>query len=164
MDLLTPSIGLVFWSTIAFLLLLVLLRKFAWTPILTSVKEREQRIEDAVKQAEIARQEMAKLTADNERLLNEAREERATIIKEAKLVGEKMLSDAKERAAVEYNKKVADASREIENQKMAALTEVKNYAGKMALEIAEKVLKKEFSDPQKQQNYASELVDDLKLN
>lgn len=164
MDLLTPSIGLVFWSTISFLLLLVLLRKFAWTPILTSVKEREQRIDDAVKQAEIARQEMAKLTADNERLLNEAREERATIIKEAKAVGEKMLSDAKERANVEYSKKVADAAREIENQKMAALTEVKNYAGKMALEIAEKVLKKEFSDPQKQQNYASELVDDLKLN
>mgnify|MGYP006170597499 FL=1 len=75
-----------------------------------------------------------------------------------------MLSDAKERANVEYSKKVADAAREIENQKQAALTEVKNYAGKMALEIAEKVLKKEFSDPQKQQNYASELVDDLKLN
>lgn len=164
MELLTPSIGLIFWSTIAFILLLVLLRKFAWTPILTSVREREQRIDDAVKQAEIARQEMAKLSADNERLLNEAREERAIIIKEAKALGEKMVNEAKERATVEYNKKVADAAREIENQKMAALTEVKNYAGQMALEIAEKVLRKEFSDRQKQESFASELVDDLKLN
>jgi F-type H+-transporting ATPase subunit b len=79
-------------------------------------------------------------------------------------VGDKLIADAKEKAGVEFNKKVADAAREIENQKMAALTEVKNYAGKMALEIAEKVLKKEFSDPQKQQSYAAELVDDLKLN
>lgn len=164
MDLLTPSIGLVIWSTISFLLLLVLLRKFAWTPILTSVKDREQRIDDAVKQAEVARQEMAKLTAENERLLNEAREERAIIIKEAKAVGDKLIADSREKAGVEFSKKVADAAREIENQKQAALTDVKNYAGKMALEIAEKVLKKEFSDPQKQQSYASELVDDLKLN
>ncbi len=164
MELLTPSIGLVFWATVAFLLLLILLRKFAWTPILTSVKEREHRITDAVLQAEKARAEMAALSANNERLLNEAREERAIIIKEAKAVGDKLIADAKEKAGVEFNKKVADAAREIENQKMAALTEVKNYAGKMALEIAEKVLKKEFSDPQKQQSYAAELVDDLKLN
>lgn len=164
MELLTPSIGLIFWSTISFLLLLVLLRKFAWTPILTSVKDREHRISDAVLQAEKARAEMAALTATNERLLNEAREERAIIIKEAKAVGEKLIADSREKAGIEYSKKVAEAGREIENQKMAALTEVKNYAGKMALEIAEKVLKKEFSDPQKQQSYAAELVDDLKLN
>jgi F-type H+-transporting ATPase subunit b len=164
MELLTPSIGLVFWATVAFLLLLVLLRKFAWSPILTSVKDREQRITDAVLQAEKARDEMAKLSANNERLLNEAREERAIIIKEAKAVGDKLIADARDKAGIEYSKKVADAGREIDNQKMAALTEVKNYAGKVALEIAEKVLKKEFSDPQKQQSYASELVDDLKLN
>jgi F-type H+-transporting ATPase subunit b len=164
MDLLTPSIGLIFWTTLSFLILLVLLRKFAWKPILTSVKDREHRIEDAVLQAEKARAEMAALTATNERLLNEAREERAIIIKEAKAVGEKLIADAKEKAGVEFNKKVDDAAREIENQKMAALTEVKNYAGKMALEIAEKVLKNEFSDRSKQERFASELVDDLKLN
>lgn len=164
MDLLTPSIGLIFWTTVSFVILLVLLSKYAWKPILTSVKEREHRIEDAVLQAEKARAEMAALSANNERLLNEAREERAIIIKEAKAVGDKLIADAKERAGVEFNKKVADATREIENQKMAALTEVKNYAGKMALEIAEKVLKKEFSDPKKQESFASELVDDLKLN
>ncbi len=164
MELLLPSIGLVFWMTISFVILLFILGKFAWKPILTSVKEREHRIEDAVKQAETARAEMAKLSADNERLLNEAREERALILKEAKAIGEKMVSDAKERANVEYSKKVADAAREIENQKMAALTEVKNYAGQMALEIAEKVLRKEFNDRQNQENYASALVDDLKLN
>lgn len=164
MDLLTPSIGLVFWSTVSFLLLLVLLSKVAWKPILTSVKEREARIENAIKQAEIARQEMAKLSADNERLLNEAREERANIIKEAKAAGDKLVNDAKDKATEEYNKRVADAAREIENQKMAALTEVKNYAGQMALEIAEKVLRKEFSDRQKQESFASQLVDDLKLN
>ncbi len=164
MALLTPSIGLIFWTTVSFLILLFLLRKMAWKPILTSVKEREHRITDAVMQAEKARAEMAALSANNERLLNEAREERAIIIKEAKAVGDKLIADAKEKAGVEFNKKVADASREIENQKMAALTEVKNYAGQMALDIAEKVLKKEFSDRNKQERYASELVDDLKLN
>jgi F-type H+-transporting ATPase subunit b len=164
MELLTPKLGLIVWTTLSFLILLFLLRKFAWKPILTSVNEREQRIDDAVKQAEKARAEMAALSANNERLLNEAREERAIIIKEAKAVGEKLIADAREKAGVEFNNKVADASREIENQKMAALTEVKNYAGKMALEIAEKVLKKEFSDPKKQESFASELVDDLKLN
>lgn len=164
MDLLTPSIGLIFWTTLSFLILLALLRKFAWKPILTSVKDREHRIEDAVLQAEKARAEMAALSANNERLLNEAREERAIIIKEAKAVGEKLIADAKDKAGVEFNKKVADAAREIENQKMAALTEVKNYAGQMALEIAEKVLKNEFSDRNKQERFASELVDDLKLN
>ncbi|CAN5150909.1 F0F1 ATP synthase subunit B [soil metagenome] len=164
MDLLTPSIGLVFWTTVSFLILLILLSKFAWKPILTSVKERENRIVNAVMQAEQARAEMAALSANNERLLNEAREERAIIIKEAKAVGDKLIADAKDKAGVEFNKKVADASREIENQKMAALTEVKNYAGQMALEIAEKVLKKEFSDRNKQESFASQLVDDLKLN
>jgi len=164
MDLLTPSIGLIFWTTLSFLILLFLLRKFAWKPILTSVKDREHRIEDAVLQAEKARAEMAALSANNERLLNEAREERAIIIKEAKAVGEKLIADAKDKAGVEFNKKVNDAAREIENQKMAALTEVKNYAGQMALEIAEKVLKNEFSDRNKQERFASELVDDLKLN
>jgi F-type H+-transporting ATPase subunit b len=164
MELLLPSVGLVFWSTLAFLLLLAGLRIVAWKPILASVKEREQRITDAVLQAEKARAEMAALSANNERLLNEAREERAIIIKEAKAVGDKLIADARDKAGIEYSKKVADAGREIENQKQAALTDVKNYAGKVALEIAEKVLRKEFSDPQKQQSYAAELVDDLKLN
>lgn len=164
MELVTPAIGLVFWTTLTFLILLLILRKVAWKPILNSVKEREQNIRESLSQAEKAKEEMANLQAENIKLLNEAKEERTKILKEAKEAGEKLIADAKEKAGVEYSKKVEEAVKEIENQKMAALTEVKNEAGKMAVEISKKILQKELSDPQAQQSYASALVNDIKLN
>ena len=164
MELVTPALGLIFWTTVAFLTVLGILRAFAWKPILGAVEERQKNIEKSLAQAEKARAEMALLQADNQKLLNEAKEERTKILKEAKEAGEKLIAEARERALTEYSKKVEDATREIENQKMAALTDVKNEAGKMAVEISKMILQKELSDPAAQQEYASSLVDNIKLN
>jgi F-type H+-transporting ATPase subunit b len=164
MELVTPNIGLVFWTTIAFLLLLFVLTKFAWKPILNAVKEREQQIEAALQQAEQVRAEMARLTRDNEQMLAQAKEERAQIIREAKLLGEKIIEEAREKARLEADKYLAEARQEIHNQKMAAITEVKNQVGTMAIELAEKILRKELEGKDAQQKFAAELLSDVKLN
>lgn len=160
----TPDKGLVVWTVIVFFLVLAVLRAFAWKPILNTVDERTKKIEDALNEAEKARAEMEKMQAGNQQLLNEAKEERSKILREAKEAGEKLVAEAKEKASVEYSKKVADATREIENQKMAAITEVKNQAGQLAIEVAEKLLRKELSDKASQEEYASTLVDEFKMN
>lgn len=164
MNLLNPSIGIVFWTTIAFLILLFLLRKFAWKPILSTVNQREQKISESLAAAEKARAEMEQLTATNEKLLQEAREERAKILAEAKQIKEKMISDAKAEAT-EAQQKIAEANRqEIENQKNAAIAELKDAAAVLSLEIAEKVIRKELKDDKAQQAYVSELLADYKSN
>lgn len=163
-NLLQPDPGLIFWTLIVFGIVVLLLKKFAWQPILNALDEREQSIRNSLDQAEKARKEMAELTSDNERILNEAKEERARIIKEAKETHESILGEAKEKAKVEASKIVADAAKEIETQKMAAITEVKNSVGNMAIDIAEKILKRELDDKVKQEEYASSLVEKFKLN
>jgi F-type H+-transporting ATPase subunit b len=163
-SILSPEYGLIFWTLVSVLVVFFLLRKYAWKPILGALEERETSIEVSLQQAEKAREEMAKLTADNQKLLNEAKEERAKIIKEAKELGDKLVAEAKDKAAAEYGKKVAEATREIENQKLAAIAEVKNQAGTLAISIAEKLLKKELSNKPAQEALASELVDEFKLN
>lgn len=164
MELVTPGIGLVFWTTLAFLLLLFVLSKYAWRPILNAVKERELNIEVALQQAEKARAEMAKLTSDNEKLLAAAKEERVQILKEAKLVSEKIVEEAREKAKGEANKYLAEAKAEINTQKMAAITEVKNQVGLLAIELSEKILRKELAGKDSQEKYAAELTNDIKLN
>jgi F-type H+-transporting ATPase subunit b len=164
MELVTPGIGLVFWTTLAFLLLLFVLSKYAWRPILNAVKERELNIEGALQQAEKARAEMAKLTSDNEKLLAAAKEERVQILKEAKLVSEKIVEEAREKAKGEANKYLAEAKAEINTQKMAAITEVKNQVGLLAIELSEKILRKELAGKDSQEKYAAELTNDIKLN
>lgn len=164
MELVTPSLGLVFWTTIAFLLLLFVLRKFAWTPILDAVKERELNIEVALQQAEKARAEMAKMSADNEKLLMAAKEERSIILKEAKMAGEKLVEDAREKAKEEVSKLLAEAKVEITNQKLAAITEVKNQVGIMAIELSEKIMRRELAGKDEQQKYAAQLLAETNLN
>jgi F-type H+-transporting ATPase subunit b len=164
MELVTPNIGLVFWTTVAFLLLLFVLTKFAWKPILNAVKEREQQIEAALQQAEQVRAEMARLTRDNEQMLAQAKEERAQIIREAKLLGEKIIEEAREKARLEADKYLTEARQEIHNQKMVAITEVKNLVGLMAIELAEKILRKQLEGKDAQQKFAAELLSDVKLN
>lgn len=144
--LLTPEIGLIFWTTLIFLLLWTLLGKFAWKPIVNALKEREHKIENSLKQADIARQEMANLKTDHERLLNEAKEERAKIIKEAKEIKDSIISEAKEKAKSESAKIIEDAKLEIHNQKMAAITDVKNLIGTTAIDLAKQVIKRELND------------------
>src|SRR5690606_10892412 len=157
MDLLIPEFGLVIWHSIAFLLLLFLLTKFAWKPVLKMIKEREDSIDNALASAEKAKLEMARLTNENEELLKQARAERDTILKEAKDLKDQILFDAKTQAQVEGAKLISQAKKEIEDQKKRALAEVKNQVSMLSLDIARKVLRKEFENSSKQE----ELVADL---
>jgi len=159
-----PDIGLVFWNTVAFLLLLVVLGKFAWKPILKAINDREQGIEDALAKADKMKSELAAMQSENEALLAKAREERATLIKEAKEASEKMIADAKDKAKSEYERIVADAQVAITQQKNAALTEVKNQVGSLVVDVAEKVLRRELSNKAEQETYIKQLADGVKLN
>jgi F-type H+-transporting ATPase subunit b len=164
MELVTPSIGLVFWTLVSFLLLLVLLKKLAWKPVLGAIHERERSIEDALNKAELAKQEMARLSSENETLLKEARAERDLILKEAKEIKDQIVNEAKNQAQAEGAKLIEKAKIEINNQKIAALDEVRNQVAVLSLDIAEKVLRNEFSDKQKQETLVGELLKGVKLN
>ena len=164
MDLVTPSIGLVFWTTISFLALFLILRKVAWKPMLGAIHERERSIEDALNKADLAREEMSRLTNQNEALLKEARAERDLLLKEAKELKDAIVTEAKNQAQVEGAKLIEKAKIEINNQKVAALDEVKNQVASLSLEIAERVLRKQFDDKQKQEALVSDLLKDVKLN
>jgi F-type H+-transporting ATPase subunit b len=164
MELVTPSIGLVFWTLVSFLVLLVLLKKLAWKPVLGAIHERERSIEDALNRAELAREEMSRLSSENEALLKEARAERDQILKEAKELKDQIVSEARNTAQVEGAKMIEKAKVEINNQKIAALDEVKNQVASLSLDIAEKVLRKQFDDKQKQDALVSDLLKDVKLN
>ncbi|MBK7149894.1 MAG: F0F1 ATP synthase subunit B [Bacteroidetes bacterium] len=164
MDLLKPSIGLIFWMLVGFGLLFFILSKFAWKPIMSALKEREQSIEESLRQAEKARAEMSQLVAKNEELLNQAKEERNQILHEAREAAEKVKADIVARAGKEAEEKLKQAIREIEVQKMAALTEVKNSVGLMALEIAEKVVRKELKGSSDQVDFVNKLAKESNLN
>lgn len=164
MDLVTPSIGLVFWTTIAFVALVIILKKVAWKPIMTAITEREQSIDDALNKAELAKQEMARLTAQNEDLLKEARAERDNILKEAKELKDSIINEAKKSAQTEGVKLIEKAKIEIENQKKAALAEVKNQVSSLSLEIAERILRGQLEDKTKQEALVANLLKDVELN
>ena len=159
-----PDIGLVFWSTIAFLILLFVLGKFAWKPIMKAIGEREQGITEAIASAEKVKLEMAQLKNDNEALLATAREERAVILKEAKNIKDKMINDAKNEAKVQAAKIIADAQASIVNQKMAAITDLKNQVGNLVIEVSEKILRRELANKDEQENYIKQLTADVKMN
>jgi F-type H+-transporting ATPase subunit b len=159
-----PDIGLVFWSTIAFLILLIVLGKFAWKPIMKAISEREQGITDSIASAEKVKLEMAQLKNDNEALLASAREDRAVILKEAIESKDKMINDAKEEAKVQAAKIIADAQASILNQKMAAITDLKNQVGNLVIEVSEKILRRELANKDEQENYIKQLTADVKMN
>ena len=159
-----PDIGLVFWNTIAFLVLLIVLGKFAWKPMLKAISEREQGIEEALMRADKMKAEFTAMQNENEQLLAKAREERAIIIKEAKEASEKMVADAKDKAKNEYERIVADAQLSINQQKNAAMTEVKNQVGSLVIEVAEKILRKELSNKAEQESYIKQIAEEVKLN
>jgi F-type H+-transporting ATPase subunit b len=161
MDLLTPSFGLIFWTLLAFLIVFFILKKFAWAPILEALGEREKTIADSLATAERVKAEMAQLKSENEALLIQAREERAIMLKEAKETKDKIISEAKEQAKTEANKIFSDANAALENQKMAALTDVKNQIGKMVIEVTEKVIRKQLENKADQETFIRKLADDL---
>jgi F-type H+-transporting ATPase subunit b len=164
MQLLTPSLGLLFWTLLAFLIVFFVLRKFAWGPILNSLNERERGIADSLESAKRVKAEMAQLKNENEEFMAKAREERAAMLKEARETKDKLINEAKEQAKVEAAKIVADAQQTINAQKMAAITEVKNQVGKLVIEITEKVLRKELSSQQAQEAHIQSLVQEVKMN
>lgn len=164
MELLTPEFGLFFWTLLAFLVVLFILRKFAWKPILNSLSERETGIADAIASAEKVKQEMAAIKGENEQLLVKAREERGQMLKEAKEEQDRIITKAKEDTKIIADKMIAEAQQQIQQQKMAALTEVKNEVGKLSLEVAEKVLRKQLANGESQQEYAQMLAKEIKMN
>ena len=137
MELLTPSFGLIFWTLLAFVVVLFILGKYAWKPILNSLNEREKTIADSLETAQRVKAEMAQLKSENEALMAKAREERAVMLKEARETKDKLINEAKEQAKIEANKIIVDAQQLINAQKMAALTEVKNQVGKLVIEVTE---------------------------
>ena len=159
-----PDIGLVFWNTIAFLVLLIVLGKFAWKPMLKAIAERESGIEEALLRADKMKAEIAAMQNENEALLAKAREERAGMIKDAKETADKMVSEAKDKAKQEYDRIISDAQLAITQQKNAALTEVKNQVGTLVVEVAEKVLRRELANKAEQEAYIKGLAEVVKLN
>jgi F-type H+-transporting ATPase subunit b len=164
MELLTPSFGLIFWTLLAFLIVFFILRKFAWKPILNSLDAREKGIADSLETADRVRAEMAQLKSENEELLAKAREERAAMLKEARDIKDKIINDAKEQAKTEASKIMLETQQAIEQQKMAAMTDVKNQVGKMVIEVAEKILRKELGSKEAQEAHIKDLVEEVKLN
>ena len=164
MDLLLPHLGLMFWVLIAFLIVFFLLKKFAWSPIMKGLNERETNIADSISSAEKVKLEMAQLKNDNEKLLAQAREERATMLKEAKETKDKMINEAKEEAKVQAAKILADAQASIQHQKMAALTDIKNQVGNLVVEVSEKILRRELANKSEQESYIKQLAEEVKLN
>ncbi|WP_306351314.1 F0F1 ATP synthase subunit B [Flavobacterium sp. '19STA2R22 D10 B1'] len=164
MDLITPEIGLFFWQTVTFIILLLLLAKFAWKPILGAISVREEGINSALASAEQARKEMQNLKADNERILQEARAERDLMMKETREMKEKMIADAKHEAQVEGGRMMEQAKAAIQNEKNAAMAELKQQVSTLSLEIAEKLLREELSNKDAQVKLVDRMLGDVTLN
>jgi len=164
MDLIIPGSGLIIWQALGFLILLFILGKFAWKPILNALDEREGAIENSLRSAEIARNEMANLVAENEKLLLEARIERDEILKKANEFASQIMEKSREDAAKVGDKMIADAKAVIENEKMVALTDIKIQVAEMSLEIAEKLMRTNLSAQSDQKALVKDFVKDIKLN
>jgi F-type H+-transporting ATPase subunit b len=164
MDLLIPEFGLLLWTLLAFLIVFFILKKYAWPAIVKGLQDRENSISESLASAEKVKNEMAQLKAENENLLAKAREERATLLKEAKETKDKIINDAKEEAKTAASKIIADAQASIQQQKNAALTDLKNQIGNLVIATSEKVLRKELSNKAEQENYIKTLAGEVKLN
>lgn len=164
MELIQPGLGLIFWMTISFGLVLFILGKYAWPAITKGLKEREESIRDALASADKAREEMAKMQADNEALLMQAKDERDAILAEARKIKEKIIDESKQKANEEASRIIESAKERIENEKKAALIDLKNEIGNLSIDIAEKVLKAELSQKGKHEELIKKLVDEIGQN
>jgi F-type H+-transporting ATPase subunit b len=164
MGLVTPDIGTIFWMLLMFIILLVILKKFAWKPILSALDNREKSIEDSLRSADRAREEMEKLKADNEKIMAEARLERDNMLKETKQLSEKILAQAREKAN-EEGKLLIEATRElIQNEKTAAVDELRRQVAELSVNIAEKILQEKLKDDKQQNELVDKILKDIKLN
>lgn len=163
MNIVQPE-GLVFWALLIFLILFFLLTKFAWKPILSAVKEREQSINQALDAAKEAKKEVANMKADNERLLAEARQERDNILKEARAVKEQIVAQAKQEAQVEANKIINAAKLSIEAERKQAVTELKAQVAELSADIAQRVVGAELSKAGRQEELIAQMLQEVQLN
>ncbi|NNM95843.1 MAG: F0F1 ATP synthase subunit B [Bacteroidia bacterium] len=164
MDLILPSFGLIFWMTLTFVIVFVLLRKMAWKPILKALSDRENYIKDALNSAEKAKEEMAQLQAGNEKILLEARNERDKLLKEARETKDTIIAEAKSKAQKEAEKIVQSARETLQNEKNAALNELKSQVAALSVEIAEKIIKSELASDEKQKALVNSLLKEVTLN
>jgi F-type H+-transporting ATPase subunit b len=164
MGLVMPNPGTIFWMLIIFAIVLFVLRKFAWIPILNALSEREESIATALNSAEAARKEVEGLKADNDKIIVEARKEKDIILKEAREIKDKIVAEAKEKANLEGQKSIEQARQQIEAEKTAAISEIKKQVAELSVSIAEKVIKKELSNSGEQEKMVNGLIDDIKLN
>lgn len=162
MQLLTPGLGLIVWTLLAFLVVFFILKKFAWPAIINGLSEREKTIADSLATAEKIKAEMAQMKNENEALLAAAREERANMIKDARTTADKMVTEAKDKAKAEYDKILSDAQNAIELQKNAAITDVKNMIGNLVIEVAEKVIRRELVSREDHEEYIKKMTADIK--
>jgi len=164
MELVTPGIGLLFWMLVSFSIVLFILKKFAWKPILKALKDRENAIREELESASRAREEMSLLNADHEKIKMETRAERDKLLKEAREAKEQIIADAKSKAIIETDKLIEIARLNIQNEKEAVLTDIKNQVVILSLDIAEKILKRELSDGVEQKKYVESLLKEISLN
>ncbi len=164
MELVKPEFGLIFWMSLTFLIVLIILKKFAWGPILGIIKERETSIEKALNSAQKAKEEMASLQENNERLMATARADRDLLLKEAREAKETIINEAKVKAVSEANRLISSARDTITNEKNAAITELKNQVAAMSIEIAEKIIRHELANDDKQKTLVSSLLKEVNLN
>lgn len=164
MDLLTPSVGNIFWTAVVFLILVLLLSKYAWKPILKAVGERESSIQDALNQATLARKEMEMFKADNERIIREAKAERDSILKEAREIKDRIVNEAKDVAKVEGDKMIAAARQSIEAEKTAAMADIKSQIGALSVNIAETILKQKLDNNDAQNALVENILNKSNLN
>ncbi|MBT6163453.1 MAG: F0F1 ATP synthase subunit B [Crocinitomicaceae bacterium] len=162
--LLTPAFGTVVWASIAFLVVMFLLRRFAWGPILSALSDREQSIAGALSQAEKVRQEMADLSVSNENQMKEARAERDRMMREAREMADQMVADAKNKAKEAADKEVASAKDAIAVERKAAIAELKAEVGGLSLEIAERLLREKLESTEEQKALVNRLIDESPLN
>lgn len=159
-----PGIGLLFWMTLAFVILLFLLAKFAWKPILNAVNEREVSIQDALNQAQLAKKEMESLKAENEHIIREAKAERDAILKEAREMKEQIVGEAKNAAKVEGEKMIEQARQSIQAEKTAAMSDIKNQIGALSVNIAESILQDKLENNEAQNSLVEKMLNQSNLN
>jgi len=164
MELITPGIGLLFWMLLSFSLVLIILKKFAWKPILGALKDRQNSIEQALQAADKAKEQMAKMQADNEKILAEARLERDKLIKEAREMKDQIINDARLKAGEEGNKMIEAARAAIQNERIAAIDQIKQMVANLSVDIAQKLLLKQLEDEKSQKELIEKVLNQTKLN
>jgi F-type H+-transporting ATPase subunit b len=164
MELVSPGLGLLFWMTIAFAALLFILGKYAWKPVMKAISDREDRIDGALHEADKAREEMKQLKSGHDELLKRAKEERDEILREARILKDTIIEEARQKAAEEANRIIENAKENIQFEKMAAITDLKNQLAQLSIQIAERLIREELSKSEKQKDLMNKLIDEVKFN